>query len=155
MNENNTNRCFNNLSFENKQLWLNINQNVKTINLFKNLDKSYYVCVHCLKHLETDTTNENFSCYGNCFVVESTIVYCDDCIKHFNLETKYSSVTLCGLICPVCWYFQIKDCDNCSNHDYFSFSQQCCNPSISLDQWKTIDLNKVLQCYEKYVYQCK
>ena len=146
MNENNTNKCFNNLQSDDKQLWLNINQNVKTFELFNKLDNNRAMCVNCFQYLGINGQSGFFYCQGYCkSCLIDGFTYCDNCTDYFKLENP--SIIIDNVRCPVCWYFQIKNYDNCLNNGYF-FTTQCSKPPILLYQWNIVDIPTILQSYD-------
>ena len=164
------NKCFKKLSLEHQQLWLNIHQNVNAITLFWEIDYGRYMCNNCFVFLgsehehdidnndnndidnndidnnEHDINNNNNNnnnkpkrhFHNDAYCCKYTIytVFCNKCLKSFNVNTDNNTTW-----CPVCWYFQIKNCKDCSKHNYKT-------PPISLDDWKLADLSTIFKSYK-------
>ena len=122
------NTYFKKLSPDHKKLWLNINRNVKRINKMWDIDYDHYLCVHCFEDLGYDMPYGFGHPGGYCAINYMQYFYCDDCVKELNLKID-DGVIDSDIRCPVCWYFQIKDCSDCSK---FNSNNK---PPIELYQW--------------------
>lgn len=142
-----SNKCFEKLSSEHQQLWLKINQNVNAITLFWEIDYGRYMCNNCFVFLgseQPENDDDNDDCkhkrhfHNDAYCCKYTIytVFCNKCLESFNVNTDNNTTW-----CPVCWYFQVKNCEDCSKHDYKT-------PPISLDHWKLADLPTIFKSYE-------
>ena len=134
------NKCFQKLSHDHQQLWLNIQQNAKTINLFWKLDYDRFMCINCFKYLGTDAPNEGFNhCDGYCASFMCYAMFCNDCTEKLNLKTE-NGVISGSITCPICWYLLIKDNDHKRLKDIYT-------PLIELNQWQLVDIAKIHQSY--------
>ena len=82
-----TNKCFEKLSSEHQELWLNINQNIEWIDKFQDLDDDHYLCVCCFEDLGYDMPDGFFHSDGYCATIKNLYyIYCDECVQNLNLK---------------------------------------------------------------------